>query len=257
MATQQLLDKLAAALKPSGIDIVHPFYVQLYNNAPSVKHPLPTFGLEKTFSLLLGNTKAIWPPFIEHLVTHPQLLQAENPLDEYVVQAVSKAMLACSSTNIEYHVRFSHETDAKFVNMVEASRVAGLAYYNNGCHLCVHATYGPWFALRAVVSFNMDGNGYAIGRPLPSPVGFVEALLQLEKQQTPNFMHMSLWPKHWRYFVDLRDAVGAYIGRAYRYSDEQLEYHYSNNKAVLYAEVKGHKASHSVSFFRNNATTQK
>jgi hypothetical protein len=42
----------------------------------------------RTFALLVGNSKAVWAPFIAACVSHDELLQEPNPFDSYVERSV-------------------------------------------------------------------------------------------------------------------------------------------------------------------------
>lgn len=213
---QQLATCLAGLLDKQGLEIVHPFSVQLFNaqGCPQ-EHQLPPFDRSSTLGVVIGNTNSLWPSFVQHLVAHPDALDAANPLDDYIESVISQAVQQCwqqvmpaqqprqqcpgcasqqqqdhqqhglapklpdmesqqhqvgfSSTEQlpdcpNFAVRFSHHTEqGRFVNMMRAAQHSGLAYYSNTTHLCMHPTYGPWFALRAVAVFNTDG---------PDPAGF-------------------------------------------------------------------------------------
>lgn len=69
-----------------------------------------------------------------------------------------------------FTIRFSHHTEpGKFVNMMRAAQLSGLAYYSSTTHLCMHPEFGPWFALRGVAVFDVDGPDPAAFRQLPCP----------------------------------------------------------------------------------------
>lgn len=73
-------------------------------------------------------------------------------------------------------IRFSHHHDpGKFVNMMRAAQLSGLAYYSSTTHLCMHPQFGPWFALRAVAVFDVDGPDPAGFSQLPCPYPDLEA----------------------------------------------------------------------------------
>jgi hypothetical protein len=87
----------------------------------------------------------------------------------------SSQSTAQQPSSCEFVIRFSHHTEpGKFVNMMRAAQLSGLAYYSSTTHLCMHPVYGPWFALRAVAVFNMDGPDPAGFTQLPCPYPDVE-----------------------------------------------------------------------------------
>lgn len=218
----QLIMHLLAA---QGFHIAHAFPVQLFNNSPGCpdEHQLPTFSRSSTLGVVIGNTNALWPHFVQHLSTHPAALSADNPFDQLVEATVTQAVQQClsnlpsqagqcvpppsshsqpanhgptqpecsSSSNSasgtqqqptihssspQFAIRFSHHFEpGKFVNMMRAAQLSGLAYYSSTTHLCMHPTYGPWFALRAVAVFDVDGPDPAAFSQLPCPHPDLEA----------------------------------------------------------------------------------
>lgn len=183
---QVLLTRLAAVLAAQfGLDIVHAFPVQLFNvQGCPAEHALPDFGRASTLGVVIGNSNALWPAFLQHLASHPAALEAANPLDVFVEAAVTHAVTHCCcqaqqqqcpnrpaeqqdrNGSVRFAIRFSHHHEpGRFVNMMRAAQLSGLAFYSSTTHLCMHPRYGPWFALRAVAVFDVDG---------PDPLGFTQ-----------------------------------------------------------------------------------
>ena len=83
--------------------------------------------------------------------------------------------------------------------------------------LVIHPVYGPWFALRAVILGDGDPPDHApIAQPCRCDTRCTDALaaaLQLTESRPD-----------WRAWVAVRDACGL---RGWRYSEDQLHYHYS------------------------------
>lgn len=46
--------------------------------------------------ILIANTKHIWEPFLETLAAQPELLAADDPVDEYVQSRVEAALDRCA-----------------------------------------------------------------------------------------------------------------------------------------------------------------
>lgn len=190
---------LARLLAPHGLTIVHPFPVQLFNSQGCPpEHQLPSFDRSSTLGIVIGNTNALWSRFIQHLASQPEsVLSQGNPLDHYVEAAVTQAIHQCSClagaeddalgtsqpvpasssrSSLQHIVRFSHHTEpGKFVNMLRAAQLSGLAYYSSTTHLCMHPEYGPWFALRAVAVFDTNGPDPSNVSELPCPYPDLEA----------------------------------------------------------------------------------
>jgi len=188
---------LARLLAPHGLTIVHPFPVQLFNSQGCPpEHQLPSFDRSSTLGIVIGNTNALWPRFIQHLASQSESFVSHgNPLDHYVEAAITQAIQQCSclpaaaddapgtsqpvpasSSSLQHIVRFSHHTEpGKFVNMLRAAQLSGLAYYSSTTHLCIHPEYGPWFALRAVAVFDTNGPDPSNFSELPCPYPDLEA----------------------------------------------------------------------------------
>ncbi|MFN8021649.1 MAG: hypothetical protein U0Q03_09010 [Acidimicrobiales bacterium] len=167
--------------------------------------------------LVLGNTRALWP-----------LLDAweqsdgphADPVDTYVMRAVREAT---ADVDDVVDIRFSHEPPPRRVAIQRMADRAGLAWLSPS-HLCVHPTYGPWIALRAAV---------VLARPFAGPGAAASptcdcaghCLPELQKaiaagEPTNNAEMVAEWER----WVAMRDACP--VGRAHRYDDEQIRYHY-------------------------------
>ena len=101
---RRLLSALSAGLAPHGLDLVTPFRVGPYNaameamptssTATSGNMQLPDLdgrAAGTTLAFLVGNTKALWHPFVRSLRRggpHEALLGQPNPLDQYVERTV-------------------------------------------------------------------------------------------------------------------------------------------------------------------------
>lgn len=165
-----LLHSLADKLQASGLDIVQPFSVATYNAERKPQTAaLPDFGRQNALCILIGNSNALWPAFVQHIcdkqisasASGSPSTSADDPLDQYCEQAMQSAIhsaLSSSSTQPSHTTFLGHTMPGQpgFVDMLSAAQCSGLAYLNNALHLCVSPTYGAWFALRAVVVLDMD-----------------------------------------------------------------------------------------------------
>ena len=137
MSSRQILQQIATGLRQAGLDIVHPFQVQNYNQAirstsSSVHLPsLPTFHRPSTFAILIGNTKNIWDPFIADLLKRDNVeayLRSEpNPFDQFVSTQINKSLQGIQAN---YEIRYSYDVQEEFVHFLLLSHVSGLAYLN-------------------------------------------------------------------------------------------------------------------------------
>jgi cyanocobalamin reductase (cyanide-eliminating) / alkylcobalamin dealkylase len=216
-------DNLTAALAPAGLDIVHAFPVQvaIAAGADAGGELLPTFGRHpSTLALLVGNSAALWRPFVTHLASHPGAVDAPDPLDAYTDAAVDAALLMAQGAlppgrGVAMHVRRAHTPPGVpgHVNMLRVAAAARLAYYSPSAHLAVHPQLGPWFALRALIVLDVDGPPLAhwVPGPLPCPDESLEqrmAAATAALVARPGGASTTSWRQHWREWAALRALAG-------------------------------------------------
>jgi len=202
-----VIDSLAAR----GIDLAAPFATADYDAEVDPALRLPDFGRGRALAYVVGNTRALWPRF---------LASGKRRLDDHVMDAVRAAIPA----GTRHEIRWAHEVPVT-VAIQRAAAVAGLAYLAPS-HLCVHPEYGPWIALRAVIVLDADGPAVrapAIAPPCDCARGcgpaLERALAAGEPRSTEELRD------RWRLWLAVRD--GCPVGRAHRYSEEQILFHYA------------------------------
>ena len=151
--TSELYTRFAANLAAAGFDLVQPCRVGWYNDAVSADLRLEDWGSAHNLALVVGNTRALWPAFLAAIEREPALLQAADPLDRYTEREVTRA---ASALGVIHTTRWAHATGSGLVAMQRLAHVSGLAYLS-ASHLCVHRVFGPWIALRAVLTFPLPG----------------------------------------------------------------------------------------------------
>lgn len=196
-----VLERLAAA----GFDLVHAF-----DAAAAAREP----GLERLaggppLGLLVGNTRALWAPFLAALAD-PALAADPHPLQRYTEGVIDAAF---PRALIFYgHRRY----EGAFLPMQRLAVATGLGALASS-QLVIHPTYGPWFALRAVVI--LDGTPPPPRLPITQPCrcgpACAEALAVALATSGPGA---------WRAWLAVRDACTL---REHRYSDDQVRYHYT------------------------------
>lgn len=212
----------APLLASRGLDLCGVASLAAYNAAAPATCALPLPPDTSDASLLvIGASRALWEPFVASLVRDVELGAA--PLNTYVEDAV-RAVLGK-----EVDARFDWEIDdgARFCART-AAVLAGFGKVDAGSQLVVHPVFGPWLSVRSVVLYG--GGADSVAKvPRSEPVSRT-ALAELsgvaaEVQDVAN----------WRDLVKSRDAIGVSSGQQhpFRYSDEQIEYHYTWNKDVL------------------------
>jgi methylmalonic aciduria homocystinuria type C protein len=214
-----IVDSIARPLVAAGIDIVHAFDAHAAATEPGWAR-LAACG---RLGILIGNTRAIWPAFAAARARDRALADAADPIELYAERHVEKACArsgrAGAPTIFYAHRRYGGAYLA-FQRLAVAAGLAALA----PTQLLVHPTFGPWFALRAVILVNAEPPVVSPGRvarPCQCEGGGCEAAFERACQH----------PEDWRMWLAMRDACP--VGRAYRYSDDQIAYHYTKDRRYL------------------------
>jgi hypothetical protein len=217
----------------AGLDVVHPFCVDWYNWAVDPSSRIQDFGRPTALGFIVGNSRAFWKVFKADLKVNARLRQAAHPIDDYVMSCLATAARAFP---VRQEILWAHTIHPRAFPIQRIAEAAGLACLSPS-HLSIHPTYGPWHALRAVVVVDADGPRGAAPRAAnpcrQCPKPCMDALDQAmaSSGRTPSGETIR---RHWQKWVSVRDACPE--GRAYRYADDHIEYHYSKNRAVLTLE---------------------
>ena len=228
---QSIMQQLLPGCRDAGLDLLQPFRVKWYNDTVEAEHRLLDLNRDDALGVLIGNTKAIWPRFIQWLQADKTRLSLDNPLNSYVVQAIERAL---ASVQVASGVRWAHIPEPHHVAFQKLAEIAGLAFLSPG-FLSVHPVYGSWIAFRAVVVLDATGplaKPPSIVRPCPDcgnacGRALSEALVAVEDAVSRN----QAIADQWRVWLGVRDACP--VGKNFRYSNEQILYHYTKNRQVL------------------------
>lgn len=225
-----IYQQVSAACAARGLDLAGALRVGWYNQAVDAAYRLPDLGRASALAVVVGNTRALWPRLAEALAQDPSLAAAPDPVDRYCEQATRAALAGIAQP---WLVRFAHEQPPRRVAMQRLAHVAGLAYLTPS-HLSVHPVHGPWIALRAVAVVDVDGPP---GPPpeLAAPCDcaarcgpHLRAALGRARAQAPGCEQVET---DWRAWLAVRDACP--VGRAHRYPDDQIRYHYTKSRDCL------------------------
>lgn len=231
-----VVDELRRSCSEAGFDLVQPLCVGWYNCRVEGALRLEDFGSSTHLALVIGNTRALWPRFLEAIRREPELARSEHPLDTYSERCIGRAV---SALGLRASLRWSHDRGERLVAMQRLAHVSGLAYLSE-CHLSVHPTYGPWIALRAAVSFAVSGPTSAPPE-LAHPCGdcgvgcsaaFEHALAAAGEPVTADQMRAG-----WQSWLACRDACPT--GRQHRYAEGQIRYHYLGDSEQLRGDFLG------------------
>jgi cyanocobalamin reductase (cyanide-eliminating) / alkylcobalamin dealkylase len=223
LGLDEVMRRLGSALAPRGFDLMQPFRIESYNALVEPPLALEDWGSGDHLAVVVGNTRALWPVWLDALASEPALAAASDPLDAYTERVLGDVVARLGAPA---SVRFAHETGPRTLPIQRIAHAAGLAFLTE-THMSVHPTYGPWIALRAVLSVAVAGPQGAPA-PMAHPCGgcghgcrpaFERALATLAG--APSEANARA---HWRAWLDCRDACP--VGREHRYSDAQIHYHY-------------------------------
>lgn len=229
-AWQEMVQRVAALCQPAGFDLVRPFAANWFNAGLPEAERLYDFGRPAALALLIGNTRALWPVFQAAAQASPALSTARHPLDDYTRRVLWNA--ASRAAPLASCTYFAHTLPPLAIPIQRLAERIGLAGLSPS-RLAVHPSYGPWFALRAVLLVDLDGPAAAAPEP-------VRPCLGCSAPCVPAFEHAlaasaPLGPEsvaeHASEWIAVRDACP--LGRDFRYTDDQLAYHYQPHRRRL------------------------
>lgn len=266
-----VLVSMARCMNHYGFDILIPLCLEWYNEDLRDRSPeaYPGSHIEPdeggagadALVILVGNTRAVWKKFLESCRNKPLILSSENPFDTYVEKSIENGIQEfehmqplqgqrkISRCFWSHHPIKQLDGTCGYVAMQRMAACAGLAYLEESCHLSVSPKYGPWFALRAALV--LDGVSAAnLKRPpmleCPFPdehivilQGMVTELTSRKElhneedeceicKQEPSSHDVK---ESWKRWLKVREAI--IPDHPYRYSDDQIYYHYTSNNAFL------------------------
>jgi len=191
-------ERIAASLAAAGIDLVA--------------------GFGET--LVVGNSRALWPRFVAWLAAERWRLDAPHPLQAYVEEATGRAF-----AGIACEIRYAHD-GPPWVPIQRLAERAGLAWLAPS-NLSIHPVLGPWLSLRAAVV----GVGPAVHAVAPPPrcaACPAACVPAFERARTQT---------DWRAWLAVRDACP--IGREHRFQEEHIRYGYTKDREILRRAVSG------------------
>jgi methylmalonic aciduria homocystinuria type C protein len=190
-----------ATLAAAGFDIAHTFDAALAAREPG----LACLAGDARLGILIGNTRALWPPF-QAALRDPALAADPDPLDRYTERTIDAAFAG----RIYYgHRRYG----TGFLPLQRLAAITGLGAIGPS-QLVIHPVYGPWFALRAVVVIAGEPpERRPIAQPCRCDAACAERFARAQRSGDA------------RDWLELRRGCAL---QAWRYGDEQTDYHYAN-----------------------------
>jgi hypothetical protein len=229
-----MLDEVTAALRARcegvGLDIIHPFCVDWFNDEVEPSIRLPDQGRRGALGIVIGNTRHLWTVFASAVRHDAALLDVDHPLDAYVERALTDA--AAQSIDARHDIFFAHRMTPAPIAIQRVAQASGLAHLSPS-RLSIHPAYGPWWSLRAVVV--VDANGPSGERPrAPDPctpcakpclAAFDRAVAASDVTRPGDV------ERQWKEWAEVREVCPE--GKASRYGDDQLRYHYTKDRSIL------------------------
>lgn len=216
---------VSSSLRSAGIDIVYPFTLSA---ALDRLFSFPRFGHAERLGLLIGNSRALWPPLVRFAATY----RGPHPVQTYVAEHLNRALEA---RGVEHTVFVPHRLDYDGPNGKTAIAIqqlgarVGLAALGPA-HLSIHPQFGPWFAYRALVEVNLP----------PLPQVDVERKAPCEGCPAPCVpaLHEALeaGAPHFEPWLAVRDACPEHPEE--RYSEPQIRYHYTKERHWLVSALE-------------------
>ncbi|KAJ0395027.1 hypothetical protein P43SY_003240 [Pythium insidiosum] len=274
---KHVLTRLRQSLAANGIDVFIPLTLERYNeylaNDTSTttdllpyQLPLVSPSLSSHLVVLIGNSRAMWEPFLRHAAlevnSNGRLLP--DPVDRYVRQSVERAVDELEQHGIErpaqtYWVSF----DSRPGKMILAQKMAVASGKLSRCPvsmLCIHPVLGPWLAFRCALVFSIEGlsdddveaNGEDDPLSLskfpdqPEDCGHDDEMHKLLEAQTADAMAqvqadqpMSFTPNAWKKWAMPRITMAP--SHPFMYTSDQIMYHYAKDTEFLTKVVHAHK----------------
>ncbi|HSQ00782.1 MAG TPA: hypothetical protein VL049_26455 [Candidatus Dormibacteraeota bacterium] len=217
---------IAARVRPHGLDLIHPFTVTWFNAAVEPARRLPDCGRADALGILVGNTRGLWGPFLAARRADPALRASADPIERYVEARLTPVV---AGLGVRSALRWAHDPPPRLA-IQRLADVTGLAPLSPA-GLNVHPVYGPWFALRAVVVLDLAGPA---GDPPATALACedcVHTCMPLFERARAAQLGQTGIDDTWPLWLAVRDACP--IGRAHRYDEAQIRYHYARDRSVL------------------------
>lgn len=235
----QVIDHLAHAFKPHGFDVVQPFRVADYNAAVPERFRLDVMTETAPLGVLIGNTAALWQPFLRWLKAAPERLELPDPLDQYTERMAANVL---SQQPFAAQIRFSHDQTLRPFAAQKLAMLAGLAW-QSPASLSVHPAFGPWLSFRMAWVVDLPGPeipavpatdpcGHCAQACLPALQQVLEKVTQHQANSGADaVIGTSMISAFWQDWIAVRDACP--VGHQHRFGAQQLGYHYLRDKAIL------------------------
>ena len=228
-----VLQHLTRACASLGLDLLAGCPVGAYNALVPQGFRLPPWREGRALLVAIGNSGALWQPFLGRLRQDPGLVELEHPLDEVVAAVVEAAVASLGTRHL---IAWSNRRQGSPpVGLQHLARATGLACASP-VGLCAHPRLGTWFAMRAAVLLDVQATSTAPAE-LTDPCGscmdrpcmpaYQHALQVIEQGRSAKLEIRRVW----RPWLALRHSCP--VGREHAYPEAQSRYHYTKDRGWL------------------------
>jgi hypothetical protein len=227
----ELYSRIVQQLGERGFDLFSAFAV---SSCPEFGMDFECFDLPKALGIVVGNTRGVWPHFEAFRALHPT---AAHPLHLFVELTISEVVTQAHRELNRQHahrVYYSHRYDYPRTNgergPVPMQRIAsrsGLAVLGPA-NLNVHPDFGPWISLRALIVLGCPPPDQ-LPHPIPEaqePCGGCQTRPCVPALESALANDLGDGKPRWQRWLEVRDACP--YGRAHRFSEEQIMFHYAS-----------------------------
>lgn len=236
-----LLD-LQRALAAAGLDLFATCAVEDYDRlvpddfrlSGAVGHSLAPIAPDDRV-VLIGASRVIWTAFTDALAREPERRLEAHPFDRWSSETLAAIVRETLPSELVVDLRMVFEGPPRGFAAQHLAELTGLACRGPAA-MSVHPVFGPWFALRAALVLRGGGPP---APPPPAPicercatracVPALEHALAASRPAAP--VDHGQVRERWRLWLAVRDACP--VGREYRYSENQIRWHYAHDRSAL------------------------
>ena len=231
------LAHLLRSLDARGFDVVG-----LANSARAAAEPA---GDRRDVQLVVvGHGGRWWDRLLDTMTSDLALRADPDPVDRFTELLVEEALDGLREefpAASEWRVRYGHHPAPPDLQGLAVA--AGLVSLGPA-GLCAHRELGPWCSLRAVIETDIAATtpSQVAGGPCEGCDAPCLPALEDALRRFPVREGMTRLPQEgWRAYLGARDACP--VGRGSRFTEDQLEYHYTHERAAIVRALRRREAS--------------
>lgn len=184
--------------------------------------------------VVVGHGGRWWDLLLDALTSDASLRADPDPVDTFTEMLVEQALDELRErfpAASNWRARYGHHPSPPDLQGLAAA--AGLVSLGPA-GICAHPELGPWCSLRAVIETELPAvpSGAVAAGPCEGCHAPCLPALEDALRRFPVREGMTRLPlAGWRAYLGARDACP--VGRASRFTEDQLEYHYTHDRAAI------------------------